>query len=144
MRATRSLTHIMAIRLGRRGAFLMFLALLDAVFAYSLVTPEPGIVAQQFPLLPKEAWAFLWGGTAVLCFFGAWTHRDRWAFTAAALIKTAWALRYIYFWYQGMLQAWLAVVVWLAFAATVLVISGWPEPIHVEKRPDPDLPEVKL
>jgi hypothetical protein len=65
------------------------------------------------------------------------------AFVSAALIKTAWSLRYVYLWYLGQLNAWLAVVVWLAFAATVIIISSWPEPVRIEKRPPPRLPEVE-
>lgn len=144
MKRTARLYEIFTGYIGRRGAFLLFLTLLDAIFAYSLVSPVPGTVTQVYPLLPREVWAGLWAAVALICLIGAVTRKDRWAFAAAALLKTAWALRYAYLWQQGVLQAWLAVVVWLAFAGTVVIISGWPEPVPVVKRQDPDLPEAHV
>jgi hypothetical protein len=77
-----------------------------------------------------------------ICLFSAFLRgkRDRIAFSVSAFLKTAWALRYAWLWHLGLPEAWLAVVVWLAFAATVLVIASWPEPVIII---DPPLPVIQ-
>jgi hypothetical protein len=78
-------------RIGRRGASLLFLSLLDGVYAVSLLTiphearNNPAIV---FPalLLPLPVWAAVWGSVGVVCLVQA--SRE------ARLSVFAWITRY--------------------------------------------------
>lgn len=130
-------------RLGRRGAFLIFLAVLDGVYAYGLLiqAPAPASHPSADLLLPVQAWAGLWAATGLACAASSAIRRDRVAYTLAATLKAAWAGTATWQWASGLLpNGWLSGVVWLAFAATVLVIASWPEaaPKVVEPRP-PDI-----
>lgn len=114
-------------RAGRRGAFLAFLAVLDVAYGYSLfVTAAP---QRAFDLLlPWQAWGIIWMVTGAVCASGIFARRDRLQFTAAAGLKAAWGCLFADIWIeQHYPRGWVSVVVWLAFAATVLIISGWPE-----------------
>ncbi len=121
-------------RIGRRGASLLFLALLDAVFAYSLISLP--LEAQQSPswafllrLLPLNAWAAMWGGVGVLCAVQAFMLTDRLAFAAASLLKVLWGSVYLLGWAFGEIpRGWVFAAVWFGFAAFVQNIAGWREP----------------
>lgn len=120
--------------IGHRGAFLLFLFVLDVLFGYSIYITdlhEPKL----YPILPEQGWAILWMFVGIVCFFSAFLggYRDRIAFGLSAFLKTAWALRYAWLWYLGVPFSWVAVSVWLAFAAIVLVISSWPEPVKIRE-----------
>lgn len=118
----------LAARTGRRGAFLLFLALLDFTYGYSLFTTSAPLKVLDL-LLPWEAWAGIWVGVGAVCLAGAFVRRDRIAFALAAGIKGAWGLLYLDLWaVQHVPRAWVAVPIWLAFSATVLLVAGWPEP----------------
>lgn len=126
-------------RIGRRGAFLIFLAFLDFVYGYYLVYPPPQApaITRYFPVLPAEFWGGWWIATGVLCIAGAFMRSDRIAYGMAATIKAAWGLRYIYLWYLHAPLAWVSATIWMIFAGVILVIAGWPEEIVNL----PDLPE---
>lgn len=118
-----------ARRAGRRGAFLAFLAVLDYLYGWSLYTsPLP----QQHSLdllLPWQAWGIAWLTAGGICTAGVLMRRDRVPYAAAVLIKTAWGLLYLSLWLRGTYyRGWVSAVIWLCFAAAVLVIAGWPEP----------------
>ena len=114
-------------RVGRRGAFLAFLAVLDAAFGYSLLTVPRAALARADFILPVHAWGWTWIGTGVICASGILARKDRVQYTAAALLKTAWGLLYAWLWWQGVPAAWVSVTVWLAFALVVVLVAGWPE-----------------
>ena len=118
-------------RIGRRGAFLAFLALLDGIYGYYLIYPPATlpIQARTFPLLPASVWGWWWVGTGVICLAGAFMRSDRVAYGFAAMLKAAWGLRFAYLWYLGVPLAWISMTVWLVFAFIILIISGWPEEI---------------
>ena len=121
--AWRNLRH----RAGRRGAFLLFLAILDVLYGVALF--DPTSPAHRFDLfLPYPWWAATWVAIGVVCFIGAFVKKDRWAFTLAATLKFSWGLLYSQIWIsQGYPYGWVSMVVWLAFAGVVLIIAGWPE-----------------
>lgn len=120
-------------RVGRRGASLLFLALLDVVYAFSLVRPQ--VESERSPtlryiadLVPLWTWAGLWLSVGVACLIGAFAHRDRWAFTVAVGLKILWGSTFLFGWLVGGLErGYLSAVVWLAFAALFYLISTWPE-----------------
>lgn len=120
---------------GRRGAVLAYLALVDLLFALSLCRPGPAATrtpATRFlaDLAPLSAWGVLWLVVGVLCLAGAFVHRvDRAAFAAAAGIKTLWGGVFLFGWLAGEItRGWVSAVVWLGLAALVVILAGWPEP----------------
>lgn len=120
-------------RLGRRGCFLLFLALLDLIYAYSLlVPPTRGQQSASLQLVasiaPLWLWALAWAIPGVLCLVQAWQHDDRAAYAAAMAIKVLWGMVYVIAGVVGALErAYVGAAVWLAFALVVGLISTWPE-----------------
>lgn len=126
----RSRWRLITGKVGRRGAFLLFLALLDFAYGYSLFTVPRAQARTLDLLLPLKTWAVIWIITGVVCLSGVLMRNDRFQYTFSAAFKTAWGMLYIQLWVvQGVPQAWVAAVIWLAFAGTVLIISGWPESV---------------
>lgn len=123
--------------IGRRGAFLLFLALLDAVIGYSLRAPLPyGLTTRQVygtfvQIMPIGAWAEAWNTTGLVLLVAAFWRRLRpVAFALAAMLKTAWASVYLYGWVSGdplMVRGYLQASIWLSFAVMILLVSGWRE-----------------
>lgn len=115
-------------RIGRRGAFLLFLALLDILYGWSmLVTPIPG--PDLHLILPLDAWGWIWIGTGIYLIPGALIKRDRSFFALAAFLKAGWAGAWVSVWLSDPFipRAWVSVVIWAAFAGVVLVVASWPE-----------------
>lgn len=123
-------------RVGVRGEFLLALALIDLVQCYRLSFPSQETLASvttQFlaTLLPLPVWGAIWGAVGVLCLVQAFQLADRWAFSAASMLKVAFALAHIAAWASGVPQAWWSVAIWLVFARVVHVMAKVPE------RPEP-------
>lgn len=121
-------------RIGRRGTTLLFLAMLDVIYAANLAHPPAdtnGGAALRFiaRVAPLPGWAALWAAVGAVCLGGAFVRHDRWAFTAAAALKVLWGSTFLFGWaIAGLDRGWVSGVVWLAFAGFVYVISTWPEP----------------
>jgi hypothetical protein len=131
--ALRARTVRLARRLGHRGAFLLFLAVLDFSYGYALLsTSIAALRASPDLLLPMHAWGWIWVAAGAVCVAGAPFRRDRLPFIVAATLKTAWAAVYADIWIvQNGTSAWVSVVVWASFALTVLVVASWPEPVRL-------------
>jgi hypothetical protein len=118
-------------RIGRRGAFMAFLVFLDALYAYSLAVHLPGRA-------PNDPWAIVWAVAAANAACGIYTKRDRIQYGLAAGFKTAWGLYQFQQWVGGSNPlGWVSTVVWLGFAAIVLLISSWPEEFPPSSLPPP-------
>lgn len=121
-------------RIGRRGAFLLFLALLDLIYGFSFMFP-PQIPA-YYPtyaflssIMPLEAWGLLWMGVGVICLIFAFKKYDAPAYAAAMFLKSFWAAVFLLGWmFVGLDRGWVSATVWGAFAAVLALISTWPEP----------------
>lgn len=115
-------------RIGRRGAFLLFLTLLDVLYGVSILQ-VPGALSRLHLVLSATGWGWWWIGTGVICCPAAFVRRDRLAFSLAAFLKAAWAGAWVDVWISDdfVPRAWVSVVIWLAFAMIVLVVSSWPE-----------------
>jgi len=116
-------------KIGYRGMFLALLGAIDILLgAYLLVSrlpPAPGVV-----VLGESAWGGVWIGAGLFLFTGAPATRDQWHFAAAALLKTAWAgefARLAIIRHAANHWLWLLAAAWILVAATVLLISTWPE-----------------
>jgi hypothetical protein len=122
-------------RIGRRGAALLFFALLDSVWCYGLFTlPRPlaPVYAWMAQILPLWVWAGCWGAVAVICLACAPLRYDTPAFVAAIMIKVAWGLLSLFGWLSGVVErGYVSAAIWLAFAAFVLLVAGGiPPPLH--------------
>lgn len=117
-------------RIGRRGSFLLFLALLDSVYGYALVSANVAALRESPDFyLSLHTWGWIWVGAGLICLSGVLAWHDIMQFTAAALLYGAWAVLYCNAWIeQHLRQGWLSVAVWLSFAVTVMIVAGWPEP----------------
>lgn len=120
-------------RLGRRGCFLVFLSLLDVIYATSLYSPpaearRSTALAFIAGLAPLWLWALAWFIPGVLCAIQAFMRSDKVAFAAAIAIKVLWGSVYVLAGGIGHVQrAYVGATVWLAFALVVGLISTWPE-----------------
>jgi lysylphosphatidylglycerol synthetase-like protein (DUF2156 family) len=112
-------------RVGHRGLFLATLGLYDLFFGWYLASG--GNLEHQL-LLNHRAWGWIWIGTAIALFCGAFTRRDRLYFAWAVFIKTAWALEYVRLTFTAETHVWPRAAYWLALALLVTVVSAWPEP----------------
>lgn len=120
-------------QVGRRGAFLGFLAILDLGYAYSL---WPYRVPRHVTLiLPARIWAAAWLVAGLACAVGVFMRRDRVPYTFASAIKALWAMLYFHFWLvQRIPNMWISALVWLVFAFVVLMVSAWPDPVLMVDR----------
>lgn len=124
----------LADSIGRRGSALLFFALLDVIYAISLAFPpefDRLSPTNRFvqTIAPLSAWAVLWFLTGMVCLVGAFTRRDRWAYTAAMALKTLWGVTLLLGWLLlGLERGYVAAIIWLAMAGWVYIISTWPEP----------------
>lgn len=124
-------------RVGHRGASLLFFALLDAVYSFSLFNPPPEAqvsrtIAFMRDVAPLQFWGGLWAVVGLICFICAFRTDDRWGFTAAMLIKVLWGCLYVYGAFTGVDRAYLSAAIWLCLAGWVAIISSWPPPTNAE------------
>jgi hypothetical protein len=131
--ALRARSVRLARKLGHRGAFLLFLAILDFSYGYALLSASvSALQASPDLLLPMHAWGWIWVAAGVVCLSGTVSRRDWLQFIVAATLKAAWAAVYADIWIvQNGTNAWVSVVVWASFALTVLVVASWPEPVRL-------------
>jgi len=125
-------------RIGRRGAALLFFALLDLVYAYALLTaplPLTPFYAWMDAIMPLSAWAACWAAVGVTCLVFAFMIRDTAAFMAAIALKVGWGLPAFFGWTNGAVPlGYLSAVIWLAFAAFVYLIAGGIPPAPPSER----------
>lgn len=119
-------------RVSRRGAALLFFALVGLSFGVSLAFPAP--VASQANayaalVLPLPVWAALWTITGVVCAVYAFIpHHDRFAFTVMMGTTTGWALVAFFSALTGVNpRGWVGGFLFGAFAAWIYIIAGWPD-----------------
>jgi hypothetical protein len=123
----------LAIRIGRRGASLLFVGLVALVLGLSIAAPpeevrdSPGYMMLA-SVLPLGVWAAAWGVTGVTCLFQAFMRSDRVAFALATALMTAWGIVYGVGAVIGTVpRGWVAAAVWLGFGGWLTLISTWPE-----------------
>jgi len=114
-------------RIGHRGSFLLFLALLDFLYGYGMMTAHP---LHLRGVLSFHAWGFIWFAAGVILLIGSFLKRDRIAYGVAATLKAAWAAQWIMviiYDHNRVHNDWMNIVLWTAFAGLVVVVSTWPE-----------------
>ena len=126
-------------RAGRRGVFLLFLALLDLSYGYGLLA-EPPVGRFDDLLLPWVAWGWIWTAIGVICAAGIFAKYDGFAFSGCSALFAGWAMLYVQLQVQGIGRSWISAVVWAAFALAVLMVAGWPDPGTLPPPRAPDTP----
>jgi hypothetical protein len=115
-------------RVGKRGAALLFFALLDGVYCYGLLTaPRPLVqfYAWMDGIVPLQVWAFAWGVVGLVCLLFVFAVYDTAAFMAAVALKVCWGMLSLFGWIAGVVdRGYLSAVIWLAFACFVYLIAG--------------------
>lgn len=123
-------------RLGYRGAFLLFLALIDFAYGAFLIHPAPEQVrTSQFiwrdGILPTEAWGAIWLTVGAAVLISAFMRQDRIGYALAIALKIGWATLAAAGGMHGHTQGtWTAVAIWGGFAALTILESGRAEPVR--------------
>lgn len=131
LRGIRNLTQ----QIGRRGSYLLFLALLDLIYAFGLNTQtvrSSGNPTTLFlaSIMPLTIWSLIWTLVALTCLTHALQPRpkDMPAFYLAMALKIFWAVVFLAGWLLGSVErGYLSTAIWGAFALITLLISGWRE-----------------
>lgn len=131
-------------RIGRRGACLLSLGVIQIVTGWTMIDSPPLAfhALTLFRLVPPLTLGLLWlipGAISLAYAFVRRTDNDSWGFVAAYLMPFIWGMAYVLSWFPlhdlpaGMgLRA--AVIYW-GYAALVQVISGWSEEPSMEGAP---------
>lgn len=132
MKPIRATWQRLAGSIGRRGCSMLFLALLDLVYGWSIcAAPAETRVEAGYryitSLLPADAWAAAWVIVGLICLTCAFRAQDRAGFAAASALKAGWGLVFLCGWFHGVPRGYASAAVWLAAAAWLLIISTWPE-----------------
>lgn len=127
-------------QVGRRGAFLLYLALLDLIYGFALANPTEQSVRNPttiflIGIMPLIIWAALWAVVGLACLFYAFRRKDAIGYAAAMSIKAFWAIVFLLGWITGEVErGYLSAVIWGAFVVLLLIIAGWREnPEEVEE-----------
>lgn len=132
-------------RIGRRGAFLLVLAVVDALLGWSLLAVPPAVYDQLTLLrhIPQVALGVLWIAAAVVAFGYAFARRsdqDFWGFFASYLPPMIFGGIYLLSWWPiGQLSAGTGVrsaVVYWGYMLLVVIAAGWPEPAYKDIHAD--------
>jgi hypothetical protein len=114
-------------RVGHRGTFLSFLALLDGLYGYSILSDTASLTPYHLWLKPA-VWGVVWLGTGVFLATGVPMKHDRFHYSVASILFAGWTSAMVNVWItQDTPRIWVDVVLFAAFAALVVVVSSWPE-----------------
>lgn len=131
-------------RIGRRGAFLLTLSVVDALLGWSLLDEPPGLYGQLTLLrhIPQDLLGSLWITAAALAFAFAFAKRsdlDVFGFVASYLPPMIFGGIFLLSWWPinqlppgtGVRSA----VVYWGYALLVVIAAGWPEPASAVMSP---------
>jgi hypothetical protein len=126
----RALTH----RIGRRGAILLILAVVDIAVGLSMIGPTSetaGLAATRWRehYAPLWVWGVGWLVIAAILIVSAFLRNDRFGYAAAIGWKIAWSATTLASWIIGGVdRGWVSSIIWAVVAGMIVVIGGWPEP----------------
>lgn len=128
----RALVH----RIGRRGAILLILSVVDIAYGMSLIGPSAetlglSAIVWREHYAPLWVWGTGWLIIAAILIVTAFLRNDRFGYAAAIGWKIAWSLTTLASWIVGGVdRGWVSSIVWAYAAGMIVVIAGWPEPIR--------------
>lgn len=129
MRFTVRLLGRLVRLVGRRGVFLLFIAVLSIGLAsalYAAPTTQQAIAIGR--LIPLWVWGTLWALVGAACLVQAFMIRDRVAYVAAVFLLIMWAGLYFVAWATSIVErGWLSGLIYLALAGLTSVVATWPE-----------------
>src|SRR4051812_40271372 len=121
-------------RIGRRGAILLILAIVDVAYGLSLMAPPPDSIGEAATVwrqhyAPLWVWGMGWLVIAVILIVSAFLRDDRLGYAAAIGWKIAWSVSTLASWViGGVPRGWVSSIIWGVVAGMIVVIGGWPEP----------------
>jgi hypothetical protein len=121
-------------RVGRRGSALLFFAVLDLIYGFSLFNPTPTAAANPgfvfiAGIAPLRVWGGLWLAVGLVCLAGAFVREDSFAWAAAMALKVLWGTVFLCGWLlTGLERGYVSAAIWLCAAALVALLGSWPEP----------------
>ena len=86
-----------------------------------------GATVSPLFFIHERAWGIIWLAVAAILLTGVLAREDRWQFTVAVLLKTAWAMEWFRLSWLGIPYQWTRGCYFLAMALIVLLIASWPE-----------------
>lgn len=124
-----------ARRVGHRGACLLLLGTLVALYGVGMLTrPLPDTSGIRLLLMIQDLWFWSWtwivaGTAAVVCAFVK-PGKDWPGFTALWLATVPWSLAFFVSWWPlgDNSRGWISAGLFAVFGALPLVLVGWPEP----------------
>jgi hypothetical protein len=126
-----------ALRIGRRGAILLILSVVDIAYGASLIGPSAdslgsAAVVWREHFAPLWVWGGVWLVVAAILIVSAFLRNDAIGYLTATVLKISWSLTSFASWmFGGVDRGWVSSIIWLVVAAMVWVIAGWPEPSPV-------------
>jgi hypothetical protein len=135
---------------GRRGAFLCLFATVYLLIGYSYLSlPSTAARSTAFRWLPDWfpltylGWPWIIAGLIAITSSYAYEppRSDRAGFSAMTAVPLAWSLMFLLLWLAGFAPTgWISASTYAGFAAGVMVVSGWPNPVPIP--PLPPIPQV--
>lgn len=134
----RTVKILSSSRLGYRGTFLLFLAIIDFIYGGFLIDPpDEQLRSSSFiwrdHIMPTQAWGAIWVTVGVVLLISAFMRQDRIGYALAIALKIGWAFVAAIGGITGKVDgAWATVALVGGFAALTILESGRPEPLHTE------------
>lgn len=134
---------------GRRGAYLATAAAVHVVIGFSYLTTPTASRNQAFSWLPSwfgmpEIGLFLMAcGVAIIVLAVGWPRLPEWSEDVAFGLLAMLPLSLLFVFAGAMVlnvssTAWISVVIYSSYAATVWIVSGWPNPPTQPRAEAPD------
>lgn len=121
--------------IGRRGLTLIFVGVLDFVFAVNLlIIQNPNAVRVYGSILPLDWWAWIWIFAGVAAWGSAPLKKDRIGFAISSVIFSFWGWLSFLAWLRGeQPTGWATAGFFLVITALIMIPSTWPETISLPK-----------
>lgn len=119
-------------RIGRRGATLLVLAMVDLTLGYSMLTAPPLIIQTAYIgheyMFAIDLWGYMWFAVAVALMICSLFRDDRIGFGIAMGVKVLWAIGfYVSLIHFGVTRAIVGAALWTLIPAWLFLVAGWPE-----------------
>lgn len=131
-------------RLGRRGAILLVLAVIDFAYGISLIGPSSEAVSSASTIwrehfAPTWAWGSAWLVVGAVLTVSAFMKHDAIGYSAAIGWKIMWSLTSLLSWmFGGVDRGWIVAIIFGAFGGLVVVDAGRAEVTTPPSRQDED------